>query len=77
MKKEILLRVVIDGQRIDSIIQKRGYDGSLSSSFEIIGILHKVVRDEQEKINNTLKVTNDISIKEPITEKDGDVFFLV
>jgi len=69
MKKEILLRIVIDGDRIGSIIQRNGFDDSLSSAFEVLGILQKVVKDEQEKIDKKLEVTTDYTIKEPIDKK--------
>jgi len=77
MKKEILLRVIIEGNQIASVIQKIGFDDNLSSSFEIIGVLQKIITDEEEKINKKLKVSTDLSIKEPITKKDGDEFFFV
>ena len=77
MKKEILMRVVIEGNQIGCVIQKNGFDESLSSSFEVLGILQKVVRDEQEKIDRKLEVQTDYTIKEPVErilrDKDLDL----
>ena len=77
MKKEIILRVIIDGGTIATAIQKNGFDESLNSSFEINGILQKIVDDEKDKLNQKLKTTNDYTVKEPMTKKDGDEVFLV
>jgi len=73
MKKEIFLRVILDNGTLATVIQKSGFDESLNSSFEINGILQKVIDDEKMKLNNKLHTTTDYTIKEPITKKeDGD-----
>ena len=72
MRKEIILRVIIEGETIGSVIQKSGFDSSLSSWFEITGILQKIVDDEKEKIAKRLKTTSDYMIKEPMKDKDKD-----
>ena len=77
MKKEFLLRVVIDGDRIGTVLQKNGFDESLSSSFEVIGILQKVVNDEQSKIDKKLDVRTNYTVKEPMDRRrdsDSDLY---
>ena len=67
MKKEINIKIVIDGNKIGTIIQKKGFESNLSSKFEIIGILKKITDDEQMKLNNKLnneKHASKISIVE-------------
>jgi len=65
MKKEILIKIVIDNDKIGSIIQKSGFVDDISSTFEFIGILNKVIHDEQSKLDERLKVEQKYLIKEP------------
>lgn len=77
MRKEIILKVIIDEKNIGTVIQKIGFDTSISSSFEVTGILQKVLDDEKAKLN--LRTTSDYSIKENNvnTKKENEEFFLV
>lgn len=75
MKKEIILKVVVDGEHIATAMQKNGFDSSLNSSFEIIGILQKILDDEKIKLEQKLRTTKDITVKEPLAEEDDRVYF--
>lgn len=65
MKKEILVRVMIDGNKIGSIIQKNGFDESLSSQKEIISWLYHIAKDEDDKLRKKMETTMNYTIKEP------------
>jgi hypothetical protein len=73
MKKEILLKVVVDDNKIGYAIQKNGFEKSLSSSFEVLGILSKVLKDEQEKVEKSLNTETDCKIRESM---DGTEYFI-
>jgi len=71
MKKEMLIRIVIDDNKIGSIIQKSGFTDDINSTFEFIGILNKVIHDEQTKLDDKLKVEQKYLIKEPHDGNDA------
>jgi hypothetical protein len=64
MKKEINIHVVIEGNKLGSVIQKSGYADDLSSSFEVTGILQKLLHDEQTKLDEKLKTEKTFSVRE-------------
>ena len=70
MKKEIFIRVVIEGDKIGSIIHKSGFRDDISSKLEVIGILNKIITEEQAKLDDKLKVETNYTIKEPV-DKDA------
>ena len=68
MKKEILIRVVIDGNKLGTIIQKDGFDESISSQKEIVSWLYHIAKDEDDKLRKKMEVVVNYSIKEPYTK---------
>ena len=68
MKKEILIRVVIDGNKLGTIIQKDGFDESISSQKEIVSWLYHIAKDEDDKLRKKMEVIVNYSIKEPYTK---------
>lgn len=57
MKKELVIKMVIsDGVTLGSIVHKEGFKDDLDSSFQIVGMLQKLVRDEQDKLDNKLRL---------------------
>lgn len=48
--KELLMRVRIDGDHIETIVRPKGFDRSASTSLEIIGILQNVISLEMDKL---------------------------
>ena len=73
MRKEIFIKIVIDGDKIGSIIQKTGFTESISSRFEIMGILNKVVSDEQLKMNNKLNIEQNYNIKQILDNEEDAI----
>lgn len=73
MKKEIYIKIVVEGDKIGSIIHKSGFKDDISSKFEVIGILHKVVSDEQAKLDDKLKVQTNYTIKEPLDNNEDAI----
>lgn len=73
MKKEINIKIVIKENQIGSIIQKVGFEDSISSKLEVIGMLTKVLIDEQIKLNNELNVGKKYSFKEPMNNNDDAI----
>lgn len=71
MRKEIIIKIVIEEDKIGSIIHKSGFKDDVSSKFEVIGILNKVVADEQAKLDDKLKVQTNYIIKEPLDNEDA------
>ena len=70
MKKELIIKIIIDGDNVGSIIHKSGFKDDISSKYEVIGILNKIIFDEQSKLNNKLKVKKDFTIKTPLDENE-------
>ena len=70
MKKELIIKIIIEGDNVGSIIHKSGFKDDISSKYEVIGILNKIIFDEQLKINNKLKVKKDFIIKTPLDEDE-------
>jgi len=48
--KELLMRVRINGDEIETIVRPKGFEKSASTSLEIIGILQNVIALETEKL---------------------------
>jgi hypothetical protein len=71
LRKEIIIKIVIEEDKIGSIIHKSGFKDDVSSKFEVIGILNKVVADEQAKLDDKLKVQTNYIIKEPLDNEDA------
>ena len=72
MKKEITIKIVIEGDTIGSIISKSGFVDDISSKFEIIGILNRLITEEQTKLDNKLKVHKNYIFKETLDNNDED-----
>jgi hypothetical protein len=70
MKKELIIKVVIVNDQIGAVVSRSGFPDTLSSSFEIVGVLQKLVKDEQEKLDKKLKTQQSFTVKEPINQ-DG------
>ena len=70
MKKEIIIKIVIEGDTYGSIIHRSGFPDNISASFETIGILTKLLQEEQAKLDKKLKTERNYTIKEPYN-KDG------
>jgi hypothetical protein len=66
MRKELIIKIIIDGDNVGSIIHKSGFKDDVSSKYEIIGILNKIIFDEQLKLDNKLKLKKDFIIKAPL-----------
>ena len=62
--KELLMRVRIEGDEIETIVRPRGFDKSASTSLEIIGILQNVIGLEMDKLK--------VSAKARIKQEKGD-----
>jgi len=63
---------VIEGDTIGSIISKSGFVDDISSKFEIIGILNRLITEEQTKLDNKLKVHKNYIFKETLDNNDED-----
>lgn len=72
MKKEITIKIVIEGDTIGSIISKSGFVDDISSKFEIIGILNRLITEEQTKLDDKLKVHQNYIFKETLNNDDED-----
>jgi hypothetical protein len=70
LRKEIIIKIIIEGDKIGSIIHKSGFNDDISSKFEVIGILRKIISDEQLKLDNKLKVEKNFIIKESLDNDD-------
>jgi len=70
LKKEITIKIVIEGDKIGSIIHKSGFKNDISSNFEILGILNKLILDEQLKLSNKLKIEQNYIFKESIEDNE-------
>jgi len=59
--KELIIHVKIIDDKTATAVQKRGFDNSSSSQFEILGILQNILRVEQDKMfkNSTTISTDD------------------
>jgi hypothetical protein len=66
MKKELIIKIIIEGDNVGSIIHKSGFKDDISSKYEVIGILNKIIFDEQSKLNNKLKIKKDFTIRTPL-----------
>ena len=72
MTKEIIIKIVIEGDKIGSIIHKSGFKDDISSKFEIIGVLNKIISDEQLKLDSKLKLEQNYTFKEALDTNDED-----
>jgi hypothetical protein len=67
MKKEILIRVIIEDNKFGSIIQKNGFNESLSSQKEMVSWLYHIAKDEDDKLRKKMEMTVNYTVKEPYT----------
>ena len=63
---------MIEGDTIGSIISKSGFVDDISSKFEIIGILNRLITEEQTKLDDKLKVHQNYIFKETLNNDDED-----
>lgn len=72
LKKEIIIRYMIDEDNrvVNSIIYKKGFTNEITSQYAITGILHKILRDEEDRLNKLTKVQTDCDIQQPL-KNDG------
>ena len=61
--KELTIKVVIKDNEILSIMKKSGFNGTIDSDFEIIGILSKLLRTAQTRLDSKIEEKNHINIK--------------
>jgi hypothetical protein len=73
MKKEITIKIVINENKIGSIMQKSGFNDDISSMFEIIGILRRVVSDEELRLNQKLTIERNFKFKEPLGKGENGI----
>jgi hypothetical protein len=66
MRKELIIKIIIEGDNVGSIIHKSGFKDDVNSKYEVIGILNKIIFDEQLKLDNKLKLKKDFIIKTPL-----------
>lgn len=52
-----------DNKEVGSIVHKSGFRDELTSQYAVIGILHKLLIDEQANLNRMLKAKQDFDIK--------------
>jgi len=48
--KELIIQVRVNETQTATIIKKQGFDSTVSSSYEIIGILQNLIKIEQDKM---------------------------
>lgn len=48
--KELIIHVRINGSNTASIVKKNGFDDSVSTAYEVIGILQNLISLEQAKL---------------------------
>jgi len=68
--KEITIKIVVRDKDILSIIRKSGFNDTIDSDFEVIGILSKLVRDAQAKYDKKMEQGNHLNIKRPKKQVD-------
>jgi len=71
MKKELIIKIIIDGDNVGSIVHKSGFKDDIGSKYEVIGILNKILFDEQLKLNDKLKVEKNFTIKKSLNKNDS------
>ena len=71
MKKELIIKIIIDGDNVGSIVHKSGFKDDIGSKYEVIGILNKILFDEQLKLNEKLKVEKNFTIKKSLNKNDS------
>jgi hypothetical protein len=51
--KELIIRVVIDQDKVATAVQKKGFENqsSASTAFEVVGILENLKKIEQDKLD--------------------------
>lgn len=54
--KELRIHVRINNDKTATAVERKGFDNSASSNFEIIGILQNLIRIEQDKIHTQAQV---------------------
>ena len=57
--KELIIQIKIDKHQTATVIKRQGFEESVSSNYEVIGILENLIRIEQDKMTkNSTTVTN-------------------
>ena len=68
MRKELIIKIIIDEDNVGSIIHKSGFKDDVDSKYEVIGILNKILFDEQLKLNDKLKVKKNFTVKKSLNK---------
>jgi len=68
MMKELLIRVRLDGDSVETAIKHRGFDASAETSLTVIGILQNIIDLEQEKLRTIRKV----KLEKPKQDRDPE-----
>jgi len=56
--KELIIQIRVNESQTATIMKKQGFDNTVSSSYEIIGILQNLIKIEQDKMaENSTSVT--------------------
>ena len=59
VRKELNIKVVLEGNQIGTMVQRKGFSNDLSGTFEGIGILENILEIEKEKV----KIARQASMK--------------
>jgi hypothetical protein len=59
VRKELNIKVVLEGNQVGTIVQRKGFTNDLSGTFEVIGILENILEIEKEKV----KIARQASMK--------------
>jgi hypothetical protein len=59
VRKELNIKVVLEGNQIGTMVQRKGFTNDLSGTFEVIGILENILEIEKEKV----KIARQASMK--------------
>ena len=62
VKKELNIKIIIDGNQVGTMVQRKGFSNDISGTFEVIGVLENVLDIEKEK----LKIARQVSAREKI-----------
>ena len=54
--KELKIHVRINGDKTATAVERKGFDNTVSSNFEVIGILQNLIRIEQDKVRTEAQV---------------------
>ena len=56
--KEILIKIVVDNDKVGSVINSKGFSKSVLGQFEILGLLENLVDIHKRNIKSLQKKTN-------------------